>query len=139
MAMAIRNAEAISQGGEASGPGAGPGGLSMADDQDGSGDGWNPERLYAAALATCLHQAVVVVASTSDLDTTGSVVRGQVKLIHETGLDYSVDARLSVSLPEIPQTRRQSVLDQAVIHCPLVNGWPVNLEDEASPLPSGDG
>ncbi len=136
--MAIKNAEAISQGGEVRGPGALSDGLSMADDHHGSGDNWNPERLYAAALATCLHQAVVVVASTSDLDTTGSVVRGQVKLIHETALDYSVDARLSVSLPEIPPARRQSVLDQAVTHCPLVNGWPLELEDEASTLADDD-
>ncbi|MGZ3145351.1 hypothetical protein ACVDFE_25805 [Lentzea chajnantorensis] len=49
------------------------------------GDGsWDPEKLYAAALATCLHQAVVLAASTGDLDTTGSAVRARVALNHGT-------------------------------------------------------
>ncbi|OLZ43427.1 hypothetical protein BS329_39110 [Amycolatopsis coloradensis] len=73
---------------------------------------------------------MVLVASAGDLDTTGSAVRAHVRLIHETALDYSVDAELTVSLPEIPTARRQELLDQAVNHCPLVNGWAVNLDGE---------
>ncbi|ANZ43343.1 hypothetical protein BBK82_37350 [Lentzea guizhouensis] len=96
----------------------------------GDGDGaWDPEKLYAAALATCLHQAVVLAATTGDLDTSGSAVRARVTLNHENAQDYSIDAKLSITLPNVPGDRRADLLDQAVRHCPLVNGWSVDLED----------
>ena len=97
----------------------------------GEGDGaWDPEKLYAAALATCLHQAVVLAATTGDLDTTGTAVRARVTLTHENAQDYSIDAELSIALPNVPRERRAELRDQAVRHCPLVNGWTVGLDDE---------
>jgi osmotically inducible protein OsmC len=105
--------------------GADPPALSIADPRElgGSESGWDPERLYAAALATCLHQSVVLVASAGDVDTTHSAVRAEVQLSERGAERYEVEAHLTVELPDIPdQNRRRELLDQAVRHCPLVKG-----------------
>jgi len=128
--MEVEHAEAVSQDGQVRVAGVEPETLSLVGDGEGAGQSWNPERLYAAALATCLHQAVVLAASTGGFDTEDSAVRAEAKLFHDTAQGYSVDARLSVSLPGVPAERRQGVVDQATHHCPLVNGWTVEVDDD---------
>ncbi|MFD0203330.1 MULTISPECIES: OsmC family protein [Saccharothrix] len=110
--------------------GAEPGGLAIVEPPElgGRGDGWDPERLYAAALATCLHQSLVVLASTEGKDTTGSVVRAQVRLGDHGAQSYTIDARLVVELPNVRDPdRRRELVDRAAQHCPLAGGWDVSV------------
>ncbi|GGS55113.1 MULTISPECIES: OsmC family protein [Actinokineospora] len=93
----------------------------------GSGGGWDPERLYAAALATCLHQSLVIVASSGGHDTSGSSVRAEVTLGESGAEAYDLRARLVVALPNVDTDDRRQLVDQAVGHCPLAGGWDVSL------------
>ncbi|GGP54563.1 OsmC family protein [Saccharothrix coeruleofusca] len=91
----------------------------------GPGGGWNPEQLYAAALATCLHQSLAVIASSAGDDLTGCQVTAGVSLRHEGTQTYDLDARLKVELPGVPEERRQDLVDLAVSHAPMIGGWHV--------------
>ncbi|QQQ74123.1 OsmC family protein [Saccharothrix sp. 6-C] len=94
----------------------------------GSGHGWDPERLFAAALATCLHQSLVLTASSGGHDTEGSAVRAEVSLSAHGAQRYDLDARLVVELPNVTDdAQRRTLVDRAAQHCPLANGWEVSV------------
>ncbi|MFD1146481.1 OsmC family protein [Saccharothrix hoggarensis] len=94
----------------------------------GSGGGWNPEGLFAAALATCVHQSLVLLASSGGHDTHGSAVRAEVSLSEHGAQQYEINARLFVELPNVADAeQRRTLVDQAAQHCPLADGWEVSL------------
>ncbi len=62
----------------------------------GEGDGLTAEHLYAAALATCLHQAVVLTASERGVDAEGSSVTVEVTLTHDGAQEYGLAAVLAL-------------------------------------------
>ncbi|MEE1927444.1 OsmC family protein [Streptomyces sp. TRM 70351] len=95
-----------------------PAGLGGAD----GAEGWNPERLYAAALATCMHQAVELAAGTRGADTADSRVTARVALEHDGSLRYSFEARLTVELPRLDADERAAVIREAVRSCPMARG-----------------
>jgi organic hydroperoxide reductase OsmC/OhrA len=89
------------------------------------GNGWNAEQLYAAALATSLHEAIRHVAAEDD-DVADCSVAATVSLHHDGADKTGVEARLKVRLPGVPDRRRkQEVVDLATAHAPLVGGWDV--------------
>ncbi len=96
--MTIKNAEAVSRAETVGVTDAEPGTSAIA---DGTESDWDPEKLYAATLATCLHQALVRAAPTGALDTSDTAVRAWVDLIYDTAQDYHVEVRLSVSMPRV--------------------------------------
>ncbi|MDT0382733.1 OsmC family protein, partial [Streptomyces sp. DSM 42041] len=63
------------------------------------GEVWAPEQFYAAAIATCLHQAIAVVASEIGADLAESRVAAEVQLEHSGALRYSLRTRVVVELP----------------------------------------
>ena len=83
---------------------------------------WNPEQLYAAALASCMHQALLLTAQVRGVDCGGSRVTAEVSLEHDGSLHYSFDAALSVELPQIEPAVRAEVIAEAVRACPLAEG-----------------
>lgn len=93
----------------------------------GPGRAWNPEALYAAALATCLHQSLVLVASERGCDTSGSAVSATVTLRREGGHGYAIDAALEVRLPGVTdEGGRREVVELAKARCPLADGFGVS-------------
>ncbi|NJQ00409.1 OsmC family protein [Streptomyces zingiberis] len=90
------------------------------------GDGWAPEQLYAAAVATCMHQALELAAGLRGADTGGSRVTAEVSLEHDGPLRYSLAAEVTVELPGLDGAVRDAVIDEAVRSCPLVAGVRVN-------------
>jgi lipoyl-dependent peroxiredoxin len=110
--------------------GADPGWLPIVEPAElgGQGGGWDPERLYAAALATCLHQSLVLIASGGGHDLAGSAVRAEISLSKRGAEVYDLTAELTVDLPGVAdQGTRRAVVDQAVDHCPLAGGWQVTV------------
>ncbi|MFJ6674670.1 OsmC family protein [Actinosynnema sp. NPDC091369] len=94
----------------------------------GTGGGWDPERLFAAALATCLHQSLVLTASSGGHDTGGSAVRAEVSLSAHGAQQYDLTARLFVELPNVTdEGQRRTLVDRAAQHCPLADGWEVSV------------
>ena len=87
---------------------------------------WNPEQLYAATLASCMHQALLLTAQVRGVDCGGSRVTAEVSLEHDGSLHYSFDAALSVALPQVDPAARAEVIAEAVRACPLAEGVRVN-------------
>jgi lipoyl-dependent peroxiredoxin len=94
----------------------------------GPGGGWNAEQLYAAAVATCLHQSLVIVASTAGADTSDSAVHVRVTLGEHGAEAYDVAAVARVELPNVDDDGpRGRLVDQAARRCPLVDESQVSL------------
>jgi osmotically inducible protein OsmC len=93
--------------------------------------GWNPEQLYAAAVASCMHQALMLVASLRGADSSGSRVTAEVSLEHEGAMRYSFATTLSVDLPRIEPRVRSAVIAEALRSCPMAEGVRIREESPA--------
>ncbi|MFI6031115.1 OsmC family protein [Amycolatopsis magusensis] len=102
----------------------------------GEQDRLNPERLYAAALATCLHQSLVLVASSADVETAESAVTARVSLTHDGERRYGLNATVSMTLPGVPDEKlRDQITAEAVRVCPMVGEVPVSVDDKTPGVP----
>lgn len=97
----------------------------------GSGEGSNPEQLFAAGYAACFHSAVRNVARERKLDVTGSSVTADVgigRLDDRPGMGLAVT--LHVSLPDVPADVAREVVDAAHQLCPYSNATRGNIDVE---------
>jgi osmotically inducible protein OsmC len=102
--------------------------LAMPKTMGGSGDGANPEQLFAAGYAACFHSALQLVARTQKVDITDSSVGGQVHLSPNGKGGYELAVALEVILPGIEATVAQSLADAAHQVCPYSNATRGNIE-----------
>lgn len=82
-------------------------------------EGWAPEQFYAAAIATCLHQAIAVVASELGADLTDSRVSAEVQLEHSGAMRYALKTRATAELPAVDGDTRDGLLQEAMRVFPL--------------------
>jgi organic hydroperoxide reductase OsmC/OhrA len=88
---------------------------------DGIADPLNPERLYAAALATCLHQSLTIAATTLGMEPGESVVTAEVTLAARGDGGYELRAAVEVYLPGAStDSLYDAVTREALRLCPLV-------------------
>ncbi len=95
----------------------------------GSGQGSNPEQLFAAGYAACFHSAVRTVARERKLDVSGSTVSAEVgigPLGERPGFGLTVS--LTVALPHVEATARREVVDVAHQLCPYSNATRGNID-----------
>jgi osmotically inducible protein OsmC len=94
----------------------------------GSGEGTNPEQLFAAGYAACFLSAIHGVGRAQKLDTTDAGVSASVSIgkISETGFGLAVE--LDVYLPNVPADQRQALVDAAHQVCPYSNATRGNVE-----------
>ena len=76
-----------------------------------------PEHLMAAAIASCLHQAIGIAASTQEVDASSSSVQGRVALKSEEEAGYTATFALVVT--GLPGDVAERVLTQAQQLCPF--------------------
>ena len=97
----------------------------------GSGEGSNPEQLFAAGYAACFHSAVRNVARERTVDVTGSSVTADVgigRLDDRPGMGLTVT--LHISLPGVPADAAEEVVAAAHQLCPYSNATRGNVEVE---------
>ena len=105
--------------------------LSMALQKDlgGSGDGHNPEQLFALGWSSCFGQAILVLAKKHGLDGQAAKVSCDVTLNTEGG--FSLAADIKVSLPGADPAALKALVDEAHQICPYSKATrgniPVNL------------
>jgi organic hydroperoxide reductase OsmC/OhrA len=88
---------------------------------DGTADPLNPERLYAAALATCLHQSLTIAATSLDVEPAESVVTAEATLSHRDDGGYELRASVGMYLPgAATDDVYTAVTREALRLCPLV-------------------
>jgi len=105
------------------------GGLALAmalpKDLGGSGEGHNPEQLFALGWSSCFGQAILVLAKKHGLDSQAAKVTCEVKLNTEGG--FSLAAELKVSIPGADKAKVQALIEEAHTVCPYSKATKGNI------------
>ena len=94
----------------------------------GSGEGTNPEQLFAAGFGACFHSALGVVARRAKADITGSAVTADVTLGSVPGGIYGLRVDLRVELPGVDAETAQRLVEGAHKVCPYSNATRGNID-----------
>ncbi|MFS8097821.1 organic hydroperoxide resistance protein [Lentzea alba] len=97
----------------------------------GSGEGTNPEQLFAAGWGACFHSALRLVARNASADLTDSTVTVSVDLVK--GDDgYHLGARIVATLPGLSQEQADDLVGQAHRRCPYSKATRGNVDVEVT-------
>ena len=90
--------------------------MALPKDLGGSGEGHNPEQLFAAGYSACFGQAILVLAKKHGLDGQAARVTADVTLNTTDGFSLAVD--LKVSLPGADKAALPALVEEAHTICP---------------------
>jgi lipoyl-dependent peroxiredoxin len=94
----------------------------------GSGEGANPEELFAAGYAACFHSALLGVARSRKITVEDSTVGGRVSIGPNGDGGYGLAVLLEVVLPGVEHEVAQQLADAAHQVCPYSNATRGNIE-----------
>lgn len=94
----------------------------------GTGDGTNPEQLFALGYAACYHSALRAVARQGGADVSDSAVGARVGIGNIDGGGFGLEVTLEVTLPHLTRERAQELADQAHQVCPYSNATRGNID-----------
>jgi Ohr subfamily peroxiredoxin len=94
----------------------------------GSGEGTNPEQLFAAGYAACFHSALQAVARAQKVTVADSSVGARVGIGPDGEGGYRLEVLLEVVLPGVPQEQAQALADAAHQVCPYSNATRGNID-----------
>ncbi|MFF2327490.1 MULTISPECIES: organic hydroperoxide resistance protein [unclassified Streptomyces] len=104
--------------------------LAIPVEMGGSGQGTNPEQLFAAGYAACFASALGVVGRQARIDVSEAAVTGEVG-IGKQGEGFGLAVTLRVELPEaIDETTGRKLVEQAHQVCPYSNATRGNIPVE---------
>ncbi|AJM76825.1 organic hydroperoxide resistance protein [Rathayibacter toxicus] len=84
----------------------------------GSGDGTNPEQLFAAGYSACFLSALHGAGKQLVIDTTGAAVSASVSIDKNDEGGYGLAVELDISVPRVSAEEARAVADQAHLLCP---------------------
>ena len=90
--------------------------MALPKDLGGSGEGHNPEQLFALGYSSCFGQAILVLAKKHGLDGQAARVTADVTLKTDDGFSLAVD--LKVSLPGADKAALEALVEEAHQICP---------------------
>jgi osmotically inducible protein OsmC len=96
----------------------------------GSGNGANPEQLFAAGYAACFHSALQLAARERKVSIEGSSVGAQVHLGAVDGGAFGLAVTLEVNLPDVGEDVARELADRAHEVCPYSNATRGNIRVE---------
>ncbi len=102
--------------------------LAVPTEMGGSGDGANPEQLFAAGYAACFHSALQMVARQDKANVADSAVGAQVSIGQLDGGGFGLAVTLEISLPHLPRAQAQELTEKAHQVCPYSNATRGNIE-----------
>ena len=95
----------------------------------GSGQGTNPEQLFAAGYAACFDNALASVARMAKLDPGQTSVTALVGLAkHPEGDGFVIDVELRVSVPNLPREEAEALVAKAHRRCPYSRATRGNID-----------
>ncbi len=103
-------------------------------DLGGTGEGTNPEQLFALGYGACFQSAMGVVGRRLGVDTSNSVVTARVTLGTIDGGAYNVAVELDVEIPGVDRETAESVVKAAHEVCPYSNATRGNVDVELKVL-----
>ena len=104
--------------------------LAIPKEMGGSGDGANPEQLFAAGYAACFHSALQSVARTQKVKITDSSVGARVQIGSNGEGGFGLAVQLEVVIPDLPHDQAQALADAAHRVCPYSNATRGNIDVE---------
>lgn len=93
----------------------------------GSGQGTNPEQLFAVGYAACFHSALQLVARQAKADVTDSSVGARVGIGPNDDGGFALEVTLEVTIPNLDQAQAQALADKAHQVCPYSNATRGNI------------
>jgi len=95
----------------------------------GSGNGTNPEQLFAAGYAACFHSALRLVARRAQVDPGESTVTAEIGIGPE-GDAYDLVATLVISIPGLDREQTREIAEAAHQVCPYSRATRGNISVE---------
>lgn len=103
--------------------------LAMPKQMGGTGEGMNPEQLFAAGYAACFQSAMMHVAMSKDMKADDSTVEAHVSIgENDAGPGFKLAAQMMVTLPSLEQSAAQELVDTAHAVCPYSNATHGNMD-----------
>ncbi len=102
--------------------------LAVPSEMGGSGDGTNPEQLFAVGYAACFHSALQAVARQAKTDISSSSVGARVNIGPNDAGGYQLSVELEVTLPDVDADTAQQLADRAHEVCPYSNATRGNID-----------
>ncbi|MCK0174456.1 MULTISPECIES: organic hydroperoxide resistance protein [Mycobacteriaceae] len=102
--------------------------LAIPKEMGGSGDGTNPEQLFAVGYAACFHSALRLVARQDKADVTDSTVGARVSIGQLDNGGFGLAVELEVALPNVDQETARRLADKAHQVCPYSNATRGNID-----------
>ena len=103
--------------------------LAMPPELGGSGDGTNPEQLFAAAFAACFHSALRGLARRAGVDASHSTVTAQVG-VGPDGDMFGLAVTLVINIPGADQAQARELAEAAHQRCPYSRATRGNISVE---------
>ncbi|MCX2179679.1 organic hydroperoxide resistance protein [Streptomyces sp. SKN60] len=95
----------------------------------GSGEGTNPEQLFAAGYSACFQGALGVVARNENADIAGSTVTAEVG-IGKNDEGFGIIVKISASIPNVDAETAKSLIEKAHQVCPYSKATRGNITVE---------
>ena len=102
--------------------------LAAPKEMGGSGEGSNPEQLFAAGYAACFHQALKAVSRKAGAASSASAVGAKVSIGDNGQGGMELAVALEVVLPHVDREQAQELAEQAHQMCPYSNATRGNIE-----------
>lgn len=102
--------------------------LAIPKEMGGSGNGANPEELFAAGYAACFHSALIGVARAQKIAIDESTVGGRVHIGPNGEGGFQLAVLLEVVIPGVEHSKAQELADAAHQVCPYSNATRGNIE-----------
>ena len=102
--------------------------LAIPKEMGGSGDGTNPEQLFAIGYAACFHSALRMVAREEKADVSDSAVGARVSIGQLDNGGFGLAVELEVTLPNVDHDTAQSLTEKAHQVCPYSNATRGNID-----------
>jgi Ohr subfamily peroxiredoxin len=102
--------------------------LAIPKEMGGSGNGTNPEQLFAVGYAACFHSALRLVAGQAKADVTDSAVGARVSIGQLDNGGFGLAVELEVTLPNLDHDAALELTEKAHQVCPYSNATRGNIE-----------
>ncbi|MBO9578466.1 MAG: organic hydroperoxide resistance protein [Microbacteriaceae bacterium] len=102
--------------------------LAIPQSMGGSGDGANPELLFAAGYAACFHSALLAVARGQKIKLEDEAVGSRVHIGPNGQGGFQLGVELEVVIPNLPHDEAQALADAAHQVCPYSNATRGNID-----------
>lgn len=102
--------------------------LAIPKEMGGSGNGTNPEQLFAVGYAACFHSALRLVGREDKVDVSDSAVGARVSIGQLDNGGFGLAVELEVTLPNVDAETARRMTEKAHQVCPYSNATRGNID-----------